>query len=111
MYGYPRSRRARLHGNLASYATVQKWLASDRGLCCPTAEPEHKLSVPGYWTTSASIRNKLIAVSSDLMEGGKAARNGYLSSSRSGWWVGHPEGEKTRRENLIAASSSPTRSR
>jgi hypothetical protein len=90
--------------DLQSYATVKKWLASDRGSLLPRREdPGHKLDVLGAYLDHIGVDpDKLIAVSSDLVEGGTAARNGYLKAMKV--WLGEqnlPEGERTRRENLI----------
>lgn len=93
-----------MHDDLRSFATVQKWLASDRGSLLPRREdPEQKLAVLGGYLDHISVDpDKLIAVSTDLIEGGTAARNGYLKQLKV--WIGAQElseSEKTRRENLI----------
>jgi hypothetical protein len=90
--------------NLQSYATVQKWLAADRGPLLPRREdPEHKLKVLGAYLDHVGIDpDELIATSSNLIEGGTDTCNGYLKALKV--WLadqGLPDGERTRRENLI----------
>jgi hypothetical protein len=91
--------------NLESYATVQKWLAANRGgpLLPRPESPEHRLAVLGAYLDHVGVDpDKLISVSTDLVEGGTATRNGYLKQLKV-WLAGQnlPEGERTRRENLI----------